>query len=66
MKVVQCFLGPTSFMLNRMLAILGVLLKRTTLFPGHMHMLLSSGEETDVEISHVAVYAARMELMSVF
>ena len=66
-QVAQRLLGPTSFTLDRMLAILGALLEETDVdsrIHAHTSEFSLPGEETDMEISHVAVYAAVMELTS--
>ena len=66
-KVAQRLIGPTSFTLDRMLAILGALLEENDVdsrIHGHTSAFSTPGEETDMEISRVAVYAAIMELTS--
>jgi len=66
-KVAQRLLGPTSFTLDRMLAILGALLEENDVdsrIHAHASEFSIPGEETDMEISRVAVYAAIMELTS--
>jgi origin recognition complex subunit 5 len=66
-KVAQRLLGPTSFTLDRMLAILGALLEENDVdsrIHAHASEFSIPGEETDMEISRVAVYAAITELTS--
>ena len=67
MKVARRLLGPTSFTLDRMLATLGALLEENDVdsrINAHTSEFGIPGKETDMEISHVAVYAAIMELAS--
>ena len=67
-KVAQRLLGPTSFTLDRMLAILGVFLEENDIdsrIHAHASEFSIPGQETDMEISHIAVYAAIMELTSI-
>ncbi|KAI0943786.1 hypothetical protein AcW1_002864 [Taiwanofungus camphoratus] len=64
-KIPQRLLGPTSFPLDRLLAILGVLLEENDVEmrpPAPQYTL--PGEYTDMEISRVAIYAEIMELVS--
>ena len=64
-KVAQRLLGPTSFPLKRMLAILGALLEENYVDSrAHTPEFSRPWEETDMEISRVAVYAAIVELTS--
>ena len=67
MKVAQCLLGPTLFMLDRMLAILGALLEENDVdsrIHAHTSEFSIPREEMDVEISRIVVYAVIMDLMS--
>ncbi|GBE84648.1 predicted protein [Sparassis crispa] len=64
-KIPQRLLGPTTFPLDRLLAILGVLLEEHDVEmrpPAPQYSL--PGEYTDMEISRVALYAEIMELAS--
>jgi len=64
-KIPQRLLGPTSFPLERLVAILGVLLEENdvdTRLPAKE--LTIPGEYTEMEIGRVQVYAAIMELTS--
>ncbi|KZT63620.1 hypothetical protein DAEQUDRAFT_104180 [Daedalea quercina L-15889] len=64
-KIPQRLLGPLSFGLDRLLAILGVLLEENdteTRPPAPQYAV--PGEYTDVEISRVAIFAQVMELAS--
>ncbi|KAF8884420.1 origin recognition complex subunit 5 C-terminus-domain-containing protein [Gymnopilus junonius] len=64
-KVSQRLLGPTSFPLDRMLAILGALLEENEAewkLPSPQFTI--PGEETDMDISRVGIYASVMELTS--
>ncbi|EPT02035.1 hypothetical protein FOMPIDRAFT_141897 [Fomitopsis schrenkii] len=64
-KIPQRLLGPLSFALDRLLAILGVLLEENDADvrpPAPQYA--APGEYTDVEISRVAIYAQVMELAS--
>ncbi|EDR09875.1 uncharacterized protein LACBIDRAFT_318149 [Laccaria bicolor S238N-H82] len=66
-KVAQHLLGPTSFTVDRMLAIPGALLEENDVdsrIHGHASEFSIPGEETNMEISRVAVYAAVVELTS--
>ncbi|KZT08181.1 uncharacterized protein LAESUDRAFT_676836 [Laetiporus sulphureus 93-53] len=64
-SIPQRLLGPTSFTLDRLLAILGVLLEENDADvrpPAPQYTF--PGEYTDMEISRVAIYAQIMELAS--
>ncbi|EIN04783.1 hypothetical protein PUNSTDRAFT_128273 [Punctularia strigosozonata HHB-11173 SS5] len=65
-KIPQRLLGPTPFPLDRMLAILGILLEEydADVRPDKPQYTVP-GEYTEMEISRVGVYASIMELTSI-